>query len=106
MNKAVNFQIEGGRKLSGTIRTNTSKNSAVFLLCASLLNKGKTTFRNMPRIEEVSRIVEVLESIGVKAKWKNGNDLLIIPPKKLALHKLNKEPAVKTRSILMFMGPL
>ncbi len=106
MNKAVNFQIEGGRKLSGTIRTNTSKNSAVFLLCASLLNKGKTTFRNMPRIEEVSRIVEVLESIGVKAKWKNGNDLLIIPPKKLALHKLNKESAVKTRSILMFMGPL
>ena len=60
----------------------------------------------MPRIEEVSRIVEVLESIGVKAKWKNGNDLLIIPPKKLALHKLNKESAVKTRSILMFMGPL
>src|SRR3989344_253892 len=65
--ESINFQIEGGRPLSGTVTTNSSKNGAVFLLCASLLNKGKTTLKNMPRIEEVNRIVEVLESIGVDA---------------------------------------
>lgn len=106
MTKAINFQIEGGHKLSGTIKTNTSKNSAVFLLCASLLNKGKTTLKNMPRIEEVNRLVEVLESIGVKIAWQKNNDLEIVPPKKLHLSKLNKDSAIKTRSILMFMGPL
>ena len=43
----VNLQIEGGKKLSGTVVTNTSKNGAVVLLCASLLNKGKTTIQKL-----------------------------------------------------------
>ncbi len=102
---AINFEIEGGKKLSGTISVNTSKNSAVALLAASLLNRGKTTLRNMPRIEEVSRIIEVLESISVSVKWL-GNDLEITPPKKLNLSRLNKESAVKTRSVLLLLGPL
>ena len=103
---AINFQIEGGYKLSGTIPTNTSKNSAVALLSASLLNKGKTTLKAMPRIEEVFRIIEVLESLGVNAKW-NGNDLELTPPlKEVNLEKINSESANKTRSVLMLLGPL
>lgn len=102
---AINFQIEGGHKLSGTISTNTSKNSAVALLCASLLNKGKTTLRGMPKIEEVHRIVEVLESLGVVLKW-TGNDLEITPPKEIDLSKINSGSATKTRSVLMLLGPL
>ncbi len=101
----MNFQIEGGRPLSGTISVNSSKNSAVGLLCASLLNKSTTTITNMPKIEEVYRIIEVLESIGVKTEW-NGPSLTITPPKRLAIHSLNEESAKKTRSIVMFMGPL
>src|SRR6185437_6520430 len=50
--RSVNFKIEGGHKLSGRIATNTSKNAAVGLLCASLLNKGKTILRSVPKIEE------------------------------------------------------
>jgi len=50
---SLSLEIVGGTKLHGTIETNTSKNGAVGLLCASLLNKGKTTLRRMPRIEEV-----------------------------------------------------
>ena len=102
---AINFQIEGGHKLSGVITTNTSKNSAVGLLCASLLNQGRTTLKNMPRIEEVHRIIEVIESIGVAVRW-NGNDIEINPPAKINLEKINLESAVKTRSALMLMSPL
>src|SRR5438105_5110358 len=40
--KSVNFKIEGGHKLFGKVSVNSSKNAAVALLCASLLNKGKT----------------------------------------------------------------
>lgn len=101
----LSFQIEGGRKLRGNISVNTSKNSAVALLAASLLNRGKTVLHNMPRIEEVNRIIEVLESIGVSVKWV-GNDLTIIPAGKFNLKRLNKESAVKTRSVLLFLGPL
>lgn len=101
----VNVKINGGKKLSGTIETNTSKNGAVGLLCASLLNKGTTTLHRMPRIEEVHRIIEVLESIGVKVEWKD-TTVVINPPKTFSLDKINKTAAERTRSIVMFIGSL
>ncbi|HET8708707.1 MAG TPA: UDP-N-acetylglucosamine 1-carboxyvinyltransferase [Candidatus Saccharimonadales bacterium] len=105
-NGAVNLKIEGGHELHGNIRLKTSKNAAVGLLCASLLNKGVTRFTAFPRIEEVYRIIEVLESIGVQVKWLPGNDLEIRRPATLKLDKLDAAAARKTRSVLMMMGPL
>jgi UDP-N-acetylglucosamine 1-carboxyvinyltransferase len=102
----INLRIEGGHELTGKISLKTSKNSAVALLCASLLNFGVTKFTSFPRIEEVYRIIEVLESIGVKVKWLPGNDLEIHRPAKLNLDNLDKDAARKTRSVLMFLGPL
>jgi len=101
----VNLQIEGGHKLSGTVVTNTSKNGAVVLLCASLMNKGKTTLHKMPRIEEVYRLTEVLESIGMKVDW-NDSTLTLTPPKKYNLQAIDETAAKRTRSIVMFIGPL
>src|ERR1035437_1061662 len=101
----MNFQIEGGRKLSGEVNTKTSKNAAVALLCASLLNRNTTILKNMPRIEEVSRIIEVISSIGADVRWVE-NDIHITPPKTFDMSKLNIESAVKTRSIIMLIGPL
>ena len=102
----LNFRIHGGRELAGTIRTKTSKNAAVGLLCAALLNKGKTTLRRVARIEEVYRILEVLESIGVKTRWLEGSDLEIDPPARLKLDEMDIEAAKRTRTVLMFLGPL
>lgn len=102
----VNLRIEGGHELHGDINLKTSKNAAVGLLCASLLNHGVTRFKSFPRIEEVYRIIEVLESIGVHVKWLPGNDLEIRRPEVLQLEKMNKEAARKTRSVLMLIGPL
>lgn len=102
----LNFRIEGGQQLSGTITVNTSKNAAVALLCASLLNRGTTTLHNLARIEEVNRIIEVLNSVGVKTRWFGNNNLEITPPAKLKLDNMNLEAARKTRSIIMFLGPL
>src|SRR5580704_12042248 len=61
---SINLQVEGGHKLHGSIEVKTSKNATVGLLAASLLNKGTTRLKNVPRIEEVNRLVEVLISIG------------------------------------------
>lgn len=101
------FRIYGGKELSGEITINTSKNAAVGLLCASLLNTGRTVLRRVARIEEVFRIIEVLESIGVKCHWTNRHrDLEIISPRELKLDEMDIEAARKTRSIIMFLGPL
>ncbi len=77
------------------------------LLCASLLNKGRTTLRKVARIEEVNRLLEVLGSMGVQTRWINDdNDLEIVPPKELDLHHIDETAARRTRSIIMFLGPL
>lgn len=103
----INFRINGGKELSGEITVKTSKNAAVGLLCASLLNRGTTIIRRVARIEEVNRIIEVLQSIGVKVRWMNeNNDLEITPPARLKLENMNVEAAKKTRTVLMFLGPL
>ncbi len=102
----MNLEIKGGRKLKGTVITNTSKNSAMGLMAASLLNKSKTVLRKVPHIEEVNRMTEVLRSLGVKVEWIKKYDLEIIPPVKLKIKNLNKKAAAKTRSIIMLMGPL
>jgi UDP-N-acetylglucosamine 1-carboxyvinyltransferase len=104
--QSLDFRIEGGHTLSGEVTTNTSKNGAMGLLCAALLNEGKTTLHGIPRLEEVSRIMEVLESIGVSAKWVGDKSLEIKPPKVLDLKSINSISAQKTRTIIMFLGPL
>jgi UDP-N-acetylglucosamine 1-carboxyvinyltransferase len=103
---AINLRIEGGQELKGEITLKTSKNATVALLCASLLNKGTTRLKNVARIEEVNRLVEVLVSMGVHVRWIGNNDLEIKPPEKLKMDNLNKTAARKTRSVLMFIGPL
>ncbi len=104
--ESLDFRIEGGRTLSGEIVNNTSKNGATGLLCASLLNEGKTVLHGMPRLEEVSRMLEVMDSIGISTKWIGKNSIEIKVPKKLALDKVNSLSWQKTRSVIMFLGPL
>jgi UDP-N-acetylglucosamine 1-carboxyvinyltransferase len=105
----LSLAIEGGTPLSGTVKTNTSKNGAVALLAASLLNKGTTTLHRMPRIEEVFRLIEVLRSIGVSVEWKEvhgGNSIVITPPAVFDLSRIDEQAARMTRSIILFIGPL
>jgi UDP-N-acetylglucosamine 1-carboxyvinyltransferase len=103
----VHLRVAGGRRLSGSIDVKSSKNAGVALLCASLLNKGRTTLRKVARIEEVNRLLEVLNSIGVRTTWLNdAGDLEIVPPAHLNLTAMDAEAARRTRSIIMFLGPL
>lgn len=104
--RGLNLQIEGGRELKGDITLKTSKNAAVALLCASLLNTGVTRYKSFPKIEEVNRIIEVLESIGVKVKWLENNDIEINRPATLDLASMNVSSAKATRSVLMLLGAL
>lgn len=105
MQEGLNFVIDGGKKLSGTVTTSRSKNGAVALLAASLLNSGRTTLEHVPKIEEVNRLIEVLRSIGVSVEWQ-GLNVVITPPATISLNTIDTAAAMKTRSILMFIGPL
>lgn len=95
----IDFKVEGGRKLSGSIKTNTSKNGAINMMVAALVNSGTTVLHDIPHIEEVTRYKELLESVGVKIRWThNDTALTITPPAKLLFSKMNKEVATRIRS--------
>ncbi|MBU1037204.1 UDP-N-acetylglucosamine 1-carboxyvinyltransferase [Patescibacteria group bacterium] len=100
------YIIQGKRKLAGSIKVNSSKNSALGLLGASLLNKGTTELLNFPDLQETKRIIEVLESIGVKITWLKPHHLKITPPSKLKLSSINYRSATSTRAVLLLIGPL
>lgn len=99
------FEIIGGKQLKGEITVNSSKNATVALLMASLINRGKTKLKNVPQIEEVKRLVEVLTSIGVRIEQR-GRNLIIENPDKFRMDKINRKAAEKTRSIILMIGAL
>lgn len=97
--------VKGGLKLRGEAVTNTSKNGALALMCASLINDKPTTLHGVPHIEEVGRIIEIFESLDIKVEKTGEKSLRITPPKKLTFKNINKESAAKIRSLLMIIGP-
>jgi UDP-N-acetylglucosamine 1-carboxyvinyltransferase len=106
IDKSLDFKITGGQKLSGEITTNTSKNGAMGLIFASLLNEGKTVLHKVPRIEEVNRVLEIFKSIGINFSWSNNNTLTIKSGNKININKIDVESAKKIRSSLMIIGPI
>lgn len=99
------FKINGGKKLSGKIAVNGSKNATVALFAAAMINKGKTTFKNVPQIEEVNRWVEVLESIGVKVE-REKKTITLTSPDNFDLENINVQSAQKTRSVILLISAL
>jgi UDP-N-acetylglucosamine 1-carboxyvinyltransferase len=103
LSDSIDFKISGGRKLRGSIKTNPSKNGAMGLLCASLLNKGTTILHGVPRIEEVNRMLEIFSALGVKYKWLEKQTLEINPPHKFNKNGLLHKSVASVRSSLMLI---
>jgi len=100
------FIIEGGKKLKGEIVVNSAKNSAMSILCASLLLRGKVLLKDMPKIQEVDRMLEIFTSIGVKVKWLSATKLELDTSTDLKLASINKSACEAMRSSLMLIGSL
>lgn len=68
--------IEGGNPLHGEITVDTSKNAVLPILAACILNSGKTTLHNIPKITDVEKMLNILITLGCKCAWV-GNTLTI-----------------------------
>lgn len=98
--------ISGGRKLKGEIKNQNAKNSAVAIMCACVLIKGEVKLVDVPEIEEVNRIAELLRSIGVKVEHAGHGRFSLDASAKLNLKKIDKIASEKTRSSLLLLGAL
>jgi len=68
--------------------------------------KGKTILYDVPRIEEVYRILEILSSIDVKVEWTDEHTLSLDTSAKLQMENMDKKATEITRSSLMLLGAL
>lgn len=99
------FEIQGGKKLSGTITVAGLKNAATPILAATLLTKETCILQNVPRIEDVFRMLEILESLGATVEWRDQN-VVAITAKDIDVAKVDQEIVKCLRSSIMLLGAL
>lgn len=100
------LSINGGKKLHGEIAVQSAKNSAVAILCASVMIKGKTVLSDVPQIEEVNRILELLSSLGVIIEKTGPGKLSLDASKNLKFDNIDRRASEATRSSLLLLGAL
>ncbi len=99
------FVVEGGRSLSGAIRPTGNKNAALPCIAAALLTSDPVTLENVPRIRDVETLVEILNSLGAAAEWRDERTLRIHAQD---LDGSNPDPALsaRIRASILLAGPL
>lgn len=98
------YIIEGGRKLSGEISVAGAKNEALKVIAAAVLSEDTCTIKNVPDIEDINRLVEILEDLG--ATVQRSDHQLVINPAKINKTEPAAELVHKLRSSVMLAGPL
>ena len=99
------FEINGGKKLKGEIEARGSKNAATPILAATILTKKECILDNLPLIEDVFRMIEILESMGAKIKWL-GKRAVSVRNEDINPLKMDYEKVRKLRSSILLLGSL
>jgi len=99
------FEIKGPNKLQGEIEVFGCKNAATPILVATLLTDKPCVIKNIPLIEDIFRMVELMKGIGAEVDW-IGKRALRIQAKNINPDSLNPDLVNKLRSSILFLGPL
>jgi UDP-N-acetylglucosamine 1-carboxyvinyltransferase len=98
------FIIEGGHELSGSISVSGAKNAALKIIPASLLSEQTITIKNLPKIEDIDRSLEIITDLGGLVL--PTPDGCTINTKDLTKNIISSDLANKLRASIMFVGPL
>lgn len=98
------FRIEGGYPLSGSIAVMGAKNEALKVMAATLLSDKPCLITNLPKIEDVHRMAEILTAIGVVVKESDAGTE--ISPASLTTTSLPPKLVNRIRASVMLVGPL
>ena len=98
------YIINGGRKLSGSIKLESAKNAVLPMLAASILTDEQVVIKNCPKIKDVYAMINILSSIGVTCKFENQN--LIVDASGINSYAINQDLAGELRSSIFMLGAL
>ena len=99
------FVVEGGRRLDGSIRPGGNKNAALPILAACLLTDDAVTLRNLPDIQDVRVMLQILEGIGATVERLETNVVRIQASGDVSSSP-NVELSKKIRASILLAGPL
>ena len=102
---AVQFVVEGGRRLAGSIRPSGNKNAALPIVAATLLTEHPVTLENVPRIRDLETLVELIGSLGASIAWA-GRNTLHVHAREVRPAELDRALSRKIRGSILLAGPL
>ncbi|HEY5218820.1 MAG TPA: UDP-N-acetylglucosamine 1-carboxyvinyltransferase, partial [Gemmatimonadaceae bacterium] len=102
---ALQFVVQGGHTLSGTIRPAGNKNAALPIIAATLLTDQPVILTNVPRIRDVETLMDLLRSVGASADWTAANTLSIHAQSVHAAH-LDAALCSRIRASILLAAPL
>jgi len=99
--------VRGGKKLSGNVRIDGSKNAALPILCAAILpEKGETVIRDVPDLRDIETTVKLLRELGAKVTWDKSERAISISAENLTSHEAPYELVRQMRASFLVLGPL
>lgn len=98
--------IQGGNRLTGTVKISGAKNAVLPLIAASLLGTTPSTLDEVPNLEDVRTFSEVLAHLGVSAKHDPVGQTLYVDSSNIATHEAPYEFVRKMRASFLVLGPL
>jgi len=102
---ALQYVVEGGARLSGSIRPSGNKNAALPIVAASLLTDHPVTLENVPRIRDVEALVQLVQSVGADVEWAERNTLRV-HAKHVKATELDPELCRRIRASILLAAPL
>ena len=99
------FEIQGGKKLNGEIDVRGSKNATTPILAATLLTRKECILSNIPLIEDVFRMIEILQSMGVEVR-RIGERKISVKADQVDPAKIDVEKVKQLRSSILLLGSL
>jgi UDP-N-acetylglucosamine 1-carboxyvinyltransferase len=101
----VQYVVEGGHRLSGTVRPTGNKNAALPIVCAALLTREPVVLTNVPRIRDLETLVELVRSLGVDVAWTHENTLRI-HAQDVRANALDPALCARIRASILLAAPL
>ena len=98
------IEVEGGHKLTGTIRISGAKNATVALIPAAILTDEEATICNVPEITDTDALCDILKCLNVGVK--RASESIIIDPKEMQNIEIEEQYSKKLRASYYFMGAL
>ncbi len=98
----LKYKINGGGKYEGEVEISGSKNAALPIIAATILNSGKTTLYNVPKIQDTEMMYEILTQIGATVTKKANK--VIIDTSNIKKFEIPSELMKKMRSSIIFAG--